>query len=410
MKPAKVFVSGIGVVAPNGVGIQKYWSSCMEGISGIKRINLPDNGLTKTRIAGFVEGINDDTISHNLDITFYDRLSILVKHAADEALVNSGLKNDHASMHETGIVLGIATGGMSSLEKCYKDSFVEKNGYTFNEFLAAMPNTPANLLAMEYGARGINLTINTACSSSTTAIGIAYSLVKNGQIDRCITGGGEAPCTTTTFRNFEKLRILNKKSNDCPENGCRPFNRNRTGTVLSEGAAIAILESEKSILKRGCVPLCEIAGFGSNNDACHIVAPDVNGEEEVIRRALLDGSCKVSEIEYIQAHGTGTQLNDKIETEAIKRVYGKHAYGLAVSSVKSMIGHTLGASGSLSLAVTVLSMMNGFITPTINLDDPDPECDLDYTPNVGRNMKVTTSAVHSFGFGGNNSILLLRAL
>jgi 3-oxoacyl-(acyl-carrier-protein) synthase len=408
MNSRRVFISGMGVVSPNGVGIKEYWDNCSGGISGIKKINFLNLEGLKTNIGGFIPGINEGNVKHNLDITFYDRLSILIKFATDEALSNAGLSCNSQLLQNSGVIIGVAMGGMLSLESCYRDSFVEKTGNTFNEFLAAMPNTPANLLAMEYGARGINLTIHTACSSSTTAVGVAYTLIKNGSLDLCLTGGGEAPLTPTTIKYFEKLRLLSTKSNSNPSNACKPFSRDRMGIVLSEGSAMMVLESRASLEKRGSTPLCEIIGFGSNNDAHHIVAPNVDGEEEAIRLALSDGSIKPCEVNYIQAHGTGTKLNDKVETEAIKLVYGPNAHEIPISSVKSMIGHSLGASGSLSLVITVLSMINNFITPTINLNEPDPECNLDYTSNTGRTITINMAAVHSFGFGGNNSVLLLR--
>ncbi len=408
MTPKRIFISGIGVVSPNGIGLHDFWYNSRNGISGIKKINFLDLDGLKTHISGFVIGINGDQVSHRLDITFYDRLSMLVKIAADEALSNAGLAGKTQYLNNAGIILGIAMGGMLSLESCYRDSFVDKTGNIFNEFLAAMPNTPANLLAMEYGAKGINLTVNTACSSSITAIGLAYNMIKNGSLDLCITGGGEAPITPTTIKHFEKLRLLNTKSNDNPTNACRPFNKDRMGIVLSEGSAIIILESQASLDKRGAKPTCEIIGFGSNNDAYHIVAPSVDGEVEAISLALSDAGINPGEVDYIHAHGTGTKLNDKVETEAIKRIYGEKVKEIPISSIKSIIGHTLGASGALSVAITVLSMKNCYITPTINLNDPDPECDLFYTPNEGKTKTIKAATVHSFGFGGSNSILILR--
>ena len=317
---------------------------------------------------------------------------------------------DGQLLNNCGIMLGVAMGGVFSLEKCYHDFLVQKTGTVFNEFLAAMPNMPGNLLAMEYGIKGLNCTINTACSSSLTAIGMAYNSIKRGQLEICMTGGAEAPLSPCIINHFEKLRLLNTKSNSRPEKACRPFSGDRAGIVLSEGAAIFILESEEHLKKRGGRALIEICGSSSANAAGHIVAPDPDAEEAVIKAALADAWMQPGELDYIQAHGTGTRVNDKVETEAIKRVYSDHARSIPVSSVKSMIGHSLGASGALSVAITSLSILNDYITPTINLDIPDGNCDLDYVPNTGRRKEITKAVVHSFGLGGNNSVLILRAV
>jgi len=409
MTSTRVFISGMGVVSPNGVGLEEYWKNCSIGVSGIKKIDFLDLDGLKTHIGGFVGDINEISSCHTVDISLYDRVSILVKSAADEALANAGLSIEDERLSCCGIILGIAMGGMLSLDKCYRDFLVEKTGRTFNEFLASMPSTPANILAMEYGIRGINLTINTACSSSTTAVGLAYKLIQKGVLDSCITGGGEAPLTPVIIKHLEKLRLLNTKSNHQPEKACKPFSGDRSGIALSEGSAIIFLESQTHMQERHGTPLCEVLGFGTNNDAQHIVTPSPDGEESAIRAALLDGGVQPNEVNYIQAHGTGTQQNDKVETEAIKRVYAQNAYKIPISSVKSMIGHSLGASGSLSTVITVLTLTNGFITPTINLNIPDVSCDLDYVANEGRHENTKIAAVHSFGLGGNNSVLLLKA-
>lgn len=410
MTSNRVFISGMGAVSSNGVGLEEYWKNCSIGVSGIKKIDFLDlNGL-KTHIGGFVRDINEIRSHHTVAVSLYDRVSILVKSAADEALANAGISfEDERLSRSCGIILGVGMGGMLSLEKCYRDFLVEKTGRTFDEFLASMPSTPANILAMEYGIRGINLTINTACSSSTTAIGLAYKLIQKGVLDFCITGGGEAPLAPAIIKHFEKLRLLNTKSNHQPQKACKPFSGDRLGIALSEGAAIVFLESQTHMQERHGTPLCEVLGFGTNNDAQHIVTPSPDGEESVIRAALLDGGVQPNEVNYIQAHGTGTRQNDKVETEAIKRVYAENAYNIPISSVKSMIGHSLGASGSLSTVITILTLMNGFITPTINLDIPDISCDLDYVANEGRHENTKIAAIHSFGLGGNNSVLLLKA-
>lgn len=409
MNTSRVFISGVGVVSPNGIGVTDFWNNCKNGVSGVREIDFFDLDGNRTHVAGFIPQQEELPCSYTQDKTLYDRVSLFSKTAADEALSNAMILDmSETAEYRTGIILGVAMGGMSSLEKCYIDFLVEKTGMTFYEILAAMPSSPANLLAIEYGITGPNLTINTACSSATTAIGLAYSMIKSESLDICITGGAEAPITPTTLKHFEKLRLLNSKSNEMPEKACKPFSGDRLGTVLSEGAAILLIESEKSLKSRDHAPIGEIIGFGTGNDACYLVKPKVEGLETAMRCALKDADISPNAVDYIHAHGTATRQNDTVESLAIKRIYGEKAYQIPISSVKSMIGHTLGASGALSTVLTALSMKNEFITPTINLHVPDKDCDLDYTPNTGRSLSFKTAAVQSFGLGGNNSVLIIR--
>lgn len=407
----KVFITGIGVASPNGLGKDEYWENCRNGISGIKEIDFFNTEGIKTRIGGFIPDLDNKKLHSTIDKSFYDRNSILTSLAAQEAISDAHISlGEKQILDKCGVMLGVAIGGMTSLEKCYRDFLVHKTGVVFDEFLAAMPNMPGNLLAMEYGFKGINCTVNTACASSLTALGMAYNSIKNNQLEICLAGGCEAPLSAVILSHFEKLRLLNTKSNMQPDKACKPFSRDRAGIVLSEGAAIFILESEEHIKKREGKALIEVCGSSSANAAGHIVTPDPDAEEAVIRAALKDAQMQPEELDYIMAHGTGTYQNDKVETEVIKRVYSNHASSIPVSSVKSMIGHSLGASGALSVAITSLSMLNNYITPTINLDIADNNCDLDYVANTGRKKKITKAAVHSFGLGGNNSVLILKAL
>jgi 3-oxoacyl-[acyl-carrier-protein] synthase II len=405
----RVFVSGLGAVAPNGVGVASFWKNTRTGVSGVKKIDFFDNEFHRVKIAGFIRDGDDLPWQHKIAGELYDRISILSKVAADEALRHSGLEPEDLSNVRTGIIMGVALSGMHSLDTCYEDFILRKRGMILDSFIASMPNIPAALLAMEYNIIGPNYTVNTACSSSLAAIGLAYQLIKNDVIEMCLAGGADAPITSPTLRNFEMLKILNSGSNDVPHEASQPFHRDRQGFVLSEGAGFVTLESEKHLRRRGGMAIAEIIGYGSTNNASHILTPNAIGQMEAVRLALADAEISPRNVGYIHAHGTGTRQNDLIETEVIKRIYGRRAYDVPISSVKSMIGHTLGASGVLSLICTIMAIREHFLPPTINLTVADPQCDLDYIPNMGRTISIETAVVHGFGFGGNNNILVIRS-
>jgi len=400
----------MGAVAPNGVGVASFWRNTRAGVSGIKKIDFFDTARHRVQIAGFIRNGDISQWRHKVAAQLYDRIAVLSKIAADEALDNSGLDPEAITNVRTGIMMGMALSGMLSLDTCYEDFILEKRGMIVDAFIASMPNVPAALLAMEYGIIGPNYTINAACSSSLAAIGLAYQLIRNDIIDVCLAGGAEAPLTAPTMRNFERLKVLNSNSNNEPQKASRPFHRDRCGFVLSEGAGLVVLESEAHLRRREGTAVAEIIGFGSTNDAGHIVAPNADGQFQAVKLALNDAGINPEQIDYTHAHGTGTRQNDAVETEVIKRIYGDRAYNVPISSVKSMIGHTLGASGVLSLISTIMGIREGFLPPTINLDLPDPLCDLDYIPNAGRKAEVETAAVHNFGFGGNNNVLVVRTV
>lgn len=405
---SKVFVTGMGVLSPNGIGIDNYWSNTKLGISGIRTIDFFSTERNRVKVGGFIGDLDKIPFSHNCPISVYDRVSRLIKIAADEALADAGIRLEEIQGMKIGIIVGMAMGGMGSLERCYQDFFVEKTGVTTNEFIASMPNTPSSILSMEYGIKGLNYTINTACSSSAAAIGLAYWLLQKRVFDVCLTGGAEAPLTPVLLSNFERLKLLNSKSNEFPERASKPFSKDRNGFVLSEGAGVLVLESDEHVTRRNGKRMCEIIGYGASSDAFHIVAPDVNGQVMAIDSAFTSAGISPQQVDYIHAHGTSTRRNDVVETESIRRAYGKSAYNIPISSVKSMIGHTIGASASLSLICTVRALQEGFLPPTINLDVPDPECDLDYVPNVGREVEAKVAMIHSFGFGGNNHVIILQ--
>ncbi len=404
----RVFISGMGVVSPNGVGLTEYWYNTKEGVSGVKKINFFDTSQHKVKIAGYIQNLKKVKFSHQVSDLLYDRVSLLLKIAFDEALITSGLQLEEVADPQIGVIFGIGMSGMQSLERWYKDYFIDKTGMTIDSFIASFPNAPSSIIAMEYGIKGLNYTLNTACSSSGAAIGLAYLLIKKGIIDVCIAGGADAPLTPGVLKHFEKLKILNSKSNDQPQKASKPFSKDRKGFTLSEGAGVLILESENHLNKRNGKKESEVIGYGTSNDAFHMVVPDANGQMMAIRSAIKNAGIDRYQVDYIHAHGTATKRNDLIETQVIKKIYGKRAYDIPISSIKSMIGHTIGASAVLSTISTIQALNHHFFPPTINLDYPDPECDLDYIPNKGRKLKARIAMVHSFGFGGSNNVIVLR--
>lgn len=403
----RVFVTGMGAVAPNGIGVDAFWRNSRNGISGLSAIDSFDTSDHRVKIGGVVRNIDGVQLRTTVSEYLYDRVSRLAKIAADEALDASCLSLDTLPPSRVGIILGQGLSGMQSVENWHRDFFIDKTGITVDDFVASFPNTPAAILAMEYGIRGLNYTINTACSSAAAAVGLGFQLIRNGLLDVCIAGGADAPLTSATLKNFENLRVLNSKNNDSPETASRPFSADRKGFVLSEGAGVLILESEE-LMRRGRKKLCEIVGYGSSNDANHILAPHTPGQVLALKAALEDAGIEPGQVDYIHAHGTGTKLNDLVETEAIKAVFGAFAHEIPIFSVKSMIGHTIGASAALSAICTIQSINNSYLPPTLNCIVPDPKLDLDFVALHGRSKKVTTALINAFGFGGNNNIIVLK--
>jgi 3-oxoacyl-[acyl-carrier-protein] synthase II len=403
----KVYVSGMGVLAPNAVGVDAFCRNVRLGHSGISGIDRFDTSKLRCRIGGLVREGDRQPANCRVPEYAYDRVSLLARVACDEALEHAKLSDLGVVGLRCGIVLGIALGGMSSLEKCYAGFLRQDIGPSIEDFIASMPNMAAAILAMEYGIRGLNYTLNTACSSSAAAIGLGFWLVRAGVLDVCIAGGAEAPLTPAILANFETLRVLNLKSNAEPERAVKPFSRDRQGMVLSEGSGIVILESDEHLDRRGEQPLCEILGYGASDDAAHLIAPDSAGQALAIQSALADAGVFPEQVDYIQAHGTGTRQNDAVETASIKSVWKADAHRVPVSSIKSMIGHTLGAAGALSFIATVGALRESFLPPTINLDMPDPDCDLDYVANSSRRQPLRIALVNSFGFGGHNNVLVV---
>ena len=404
----RVAITGIGVITPIGTGRRAFWEAVLHGKSGVKHIERFDVSQFPVRIAGEVGDFEPRSFFDDSKIHRMDRFSQFALAATCQAIEDSALNLSDIDKGRIGIILGTSVGGIFSHEKASQDLFTR--GYRYVDPLSipmVMYNSAASNIAMHFGFTGPNFTVTTACASSSNAIGEAYRLVKHGYADVVITGGADATLSPVFFSAWCKLRALSTQ-NDSPQTACKPFSLNRDGLVLGEGAGILILEDMEKAEKRGADIYGELCGYGNNNDAYHLTFPSMDGEVKAINMALEDAKMAAKDIDYINAHGTATKINDKVETATIKKVFGERAYKIPVSSTKSMIGHTLGASGAIELITCLIAIKHQIVPPTINYDVPDPECDLDYVPNKARKAAVNTAMSNSFAFGGTNVALLVK--
>jgi len=397
-------------MCPLGMDVPTTWEGLTAGKSGIDYITLFDAEGLDTKFAGEVKGFKPTDYINRKDAHHMDRFAQLAVAASRQAMEQSGLKIDSNNQDSIGIVIGSGIGGLSTLFHQTK-ILLERGPSRVSPFLVPMmiSDMAAAQVSIALGAKGPNLCVTSACSSGSDAIGAAYELIRQGDAEVMITGGSEAIINPIGISAFNALHALSTR-NDAPQQASRPFDTERDGFVIGEGAGILILENFNHAQKRGANILAEILAYGASADAFHVTQPMANGEGAVraIRIALKKAGINPAEINYINAHGTSTQLNDKMETAAIKTVFGDHAYRIPISSTKSMMGHLIGGSGAVEAAICTLVIQNGVIPPTINLTNPDPDCDLDYVPNVARQADVTTALSTSFGFGGHNSILVFR--
>lgn len=407
----RVVITGLGMVTPLGTGVESNWEALCAGKSGIRRIEKFDASAFPSQIAGEVQGFRSEDF---LDKQHVRRLDVFIHYAvasARMAVEDAGLKITDNNSHRIGCVTGSGLGGLTMLEH-YHSVLLEQGPKRISPFF--IPGIIANMapgqIAIEFGAKGPNLSIETACAASGHAIGESFRLIKEGRADAMISGGAEAVVTPLALGGFCSMRALSTR-NDEPEKASRPFELNRDGFVMAEGAGIMILEEMNQALERGAHVYAEVAGYGMSADAYHISAPEPDGGGAVLcmRNALEDAGFKPGDIDYINAHGTSTKLNDESETRAIKTVFEEHAYKLAVSSTKSMTGHLLGGAGGIEAVYTALSIKHGMMPPTINYETPDPDCDLDFVPNVARKGRIRAAMSNSFGFGGTNASLILKA-
>jgi len=405
----RVVITGLGPVTPVGIGKNKFWQSLIQGKCGIDRISYFDTEKYPTKIAAEVKDFNYTNYISIKEANRMDKSTQFSIVAAMLALEDSKLKITEKDSYSTGVIIGSGIGGIGTFEKQHK-ILLEKGPGRVSPFFVPMmiSNISAGEIAIKIGAKGPNGVITTACASSAHALGIAFKLLQQGDAQIIISGGTEAAITPMALAGFCNMRALSTQ-NDHPKNASKPFDKERDGFIMGEGAGILILETLQHAKERNANIYAEIFGFGMTADAYHITAPAPGGEAaaKAIEIALKDAEIKPSRIDYINAHGTSTPLNDKLETLAVKRVFGEHAYDLKISSNKSMTGHLLGASGGVEVISTALTIKNGIIPPTINYNSPDPECDLDYVPNKSEKKIVDYAISNSFGFGGHNGVIVL---
>ena len=405
----RVAVTGIGVVSPLGNDTRAFFASLRAGRSGIARLT----GKYHERLASPVgAAVTFDAAAHfpAPQLRMLDRVSQFALAAASQAIAEAGALFDGLDRGRAGVFVGTGMGGAETADDGYHILYADQSDRVKPfSVLLAMNNAPASWIGIEHRLSGPNLTYSTACSSSAVAIGEAARRIASGETDVMIAGGAEAPLNFGTLKAWEALRTLAPADADDPSASCKPFDRKRSGLVIGEGAAMLVLEDWERARARGANVLAEVAGYGLCTDATHITRPSVAGQAEAMRRALQNAAMDSGEIGYINAHGTGTQANDGVETAAIKEVFGANAQRIPVSSTKSMHGHLLGAAGALEFAAALLALRAGVLPPTINLRDPDPECDLDYVPLTAREgVKVDAVMSNSFAFGGTNAVLIAR--
>jgi 3-oxoacyl-[acyl-carrier-protein] synthase II len=407
----RVVITGLGVVSPIGVGRSAYWEALTNGTAGVGRISAFDPTDYPCRIAGEVTGFDPETFIDPKAARRSDRFTQFALAAARLAVEDARLDLSRLELARCGVVVGSGIGGLATIEAEHR-VLQQKGPSRVSPFLIPMMivNMAGGDIAIRYGFRGPSYAAASACASSNHAIGASLRHLQSGEADLMVCGGAEAPITPLCVAGFCRAGALTTEFNDSPRLASRPFDARRSGFVMGEGAGILILETLEHAKARGAPVYAELAGFASTNDAFHITQPDPDGAgaTQAMALALADAGIRPEQVDYLNAHGTSTPLNDRFETAAIKRVFGAHARNLAISSTKSMTGHLLGAAGAIELAATVLCIQNGWVHPTINLEHADPACDLDYLPQQGRPLPIEYAISNSFGFGGHNSTLVVR--
>ncbi|MFA4909479.1 MAG: beta-ketoacyl-ACP synthase II [Desulfobacteria bacterium] len=408
IRERRVVVTGLGAVTPLGTGIEKSWQALCAGKSGIIRITKFDPSKLRTQIAGEVKDFSAGDFVEKKLVRKMNRYVHFALAAAEMAMEDSKFNISFDNEDAVGVIIASTAGGITNWEKGHelwlKGAPDEISPFLIPSFAI---NMAAGQVAIRFGAKGPNFAPTTACAASTHAIGDSVRLIQRGDCDTVIAGGSEAGITPVVVAALGNMRATSTR-NDEPEKASRPFDNDRDGFVTGEGAGVVILEELNSALERGARIYAEVIGYGANSDAYHITSPSGEGAIRCMRLALKDAGIAPEDIDYINAHGTSTLINDRVETHAIKEVFGEHSRRLAISSNKSMIGHLWGAAGAVEAIFTILTMRDSNIPPTINYETPDPECDLDYVPNVARKAKVRTVLSNSFGFGGANGVLIFR--
>ena len=411
MTERRVVVTGLGAVTPIGLGKDAFWRGLKEGQNGISRITHFDPAAFDCRIAGEVKDFDPALYVDKKEARRLGSFILFAVAAARMALDDAKFQINEQNAPDIGVIIGSGIGGIKFLEEQARTLF-EKGPSRCSPFMVPLMinDMAAGMVSINTGAKGPNSCTTTACASGTNSIGDAYEMIRRGAADAMIAGGSEASITPLGIAGFCAAQALSTGRNETPEKASRPFDAQRDGFVMGEGSGIVILEELEQAKKRGAHIYCEVAGYGMSGDAFHMTAPHAEGDGAIrgMKAALKSAGMKPEDIDYINAHGTSTELNDKLETMAIKKVFGDHAKKLAISSTKSMIGHLLGAAGGVEFVAVALSVAEDFVHPTINYENPDPNCDLDYVPNKGRAMTVRAAMSNSFGFGGHNAILIAK--
>jgi 3-oxoacyl-[acyl-carrier-protein] synthase II len=409
MEKRRVVVTGIGAVTPLGNDAGTTWNNIIEGVSGIGPVTRLNADDFPAKVAAEVKEFNVEDFMDRKDARKMDRFTHYAVAASLMAVKDSGLEITDENAPRVGVWIGSGIGGMETFEQQH-ETFMNRGYRRVSPFFVPMmiPDMATGQVSITLGARGFNSCTVTACATGTNSIGDAFKVIQRGDADVMVTGGAEAPITKMSFAGFCANTALS--TNQDPQKASRPFDKDRDGFVMGEGAGIVVLEDLEHALARGAKIYAEIVGYGATGDAYHITAPAPEGEggARAMKMALDDAGLAPEEVGYINAHGTSTEYNDKYETMAIKTVFGEHAYKLAVSSTKSMTGHLLGAAGGIEAIFTVLALKEGILPPTINLETPDPECDLDYVPNAARQQEVNAAISNSLGFGGHNATIAFR--
>ncbi len=405
----RVVVTGLGLVTPLGTGLKKSWNNICSGESGIDLITRFDASNYGVQIAGEVKDFNSDDFMDKKQVKHLDLFVQYGIAAAMMAMKDCGFEVTEENCERIGVITGCGMGGLPTIEKYHKVC-LERGPKRITPFFIPMviPNMPSGHISMVLKTKGPNLTLTTACAAGTHAVGEAYRHIKYGSSDMVITGGTEAVVCPLGISGFAAMKALSSR-NDSPQEASRPFDKDRDGFVMAEGAGMLVLEEYEQALARGARIYAEVTGYGLSSDAYHIAAPPENGEggARAMKVALKDAGFTPDMVDYINAHGTSTPLNDRCETIAIKTVFGDHAKSLAISSTKSMTGHMLGAAGGIESVFTALSVSDQIAPPTINLKNPSPECDLDYVPNEARKIEIRAAMSNSFGFGGTNAAVIM---
>ncbi|MEK7281625.1 MAG: beta-ketoacyl-ACP synthase II [Chloroflexota bacterium] len=406
----RVVVTGIGAISPLGLSMEETWVGLMEGRSGVGAITLFDVSAYPTKFGAEVKGFDPLNYLDRKEVRHMDRFCQFAVVAASQAIQAAQLKVDANNESDIGVFLGSGIGGLTSALEQHL-VLIEKGVDRVSPFTATMmiSDIAAGQTAIALGIKGPNVCITSSCASSSDAIGMAFELVRRGDAIAMLAGGSEAVLNTVGFAAFCANRAMSVRNGE-PQRASRPFDATRDGMVMGEGGAVLVMENLEFALSRGAPILAEVAGYGATADAYHVTQPAPEGEGGVraMRLALKRAGLEPQAIDYINAHGTSTPLNDRVETQAIKTVFGDYAYRVPISSTKSMLGHLLGAAGGIEAAISIYTMLKGIIPPTINLTHPDPECDLDYVPNEARRAVVRTAMSNAFGFGGHNSVLIFK--